>query len=297
MGPHPWTVWTANGAKSATHFNTNDLDAVGLDSGFMGQYYDQPNSQRIEAVWAADGSLVKTEQPSANDAMTNIRTFPAATDGSVVVVAACWSGIHMVPAGMSLLVWRFDATGTRVSEIGVGGDGGCTGGAFAATVDSQDHTFVVVDTGPSNAMGLGARKMMGRWFDRYSNPLTDWFDTGAPETSFPVARPLIGGGALIGANGFQWLASVPKSGQTVTAGAPSWATDGDDVHLVRAGKAYALVPQSGDTISMVAPSGKSCGNVQFAGAKRLQLGLLDGTVMDMGGSDGCSMRWWSGYLH
>jgi len=153
-----------------------------------------------------------------------------------------------------------------------------------------------MDTGPANAMELGARKVLARWLDRAGNNLTDWFDTGAPETAFPVARPLIGGGALIGAVGFQWLASVPKSGQTTTAGAPSWATDGDEVRIVRGGKAYALVPESSDTLGVDAPSGKSCGSVPFPGAKRLQIGL-DGTVVGMSGSDGCSLLWWSAFLH
>lgn len=286
FGPDPWTVWNASGAKSPTHFDS--VDAVAIDSGFMGQGFD--GSQRIEMVWGADGSLLAKEQPGATDAMTWIRNFPAATHGSVAVVLTCKAGMS---AGMSLAVWRFDGAGALVSKVSFGGDG-CAESYIAEIVDDQDRTLVLMDTGPANALKLGARRMMARWLDRAGNALTDWFDTGIPETAFPAARPLIGGGAVIGDNGFQWEATV-VSGQAKTGPAPSWLPAGDDFAAVRGAKAYALIANRGDSLTLVAPTGKTCGSVQFAGATHLQVGH-DGTVIDMGGSDGCSLRWWEAFL-
>jgi hypothetical protein len=117
MGPHPWTVWSASGAKSAIHFDTNSVTAVALDSGFMGEAYD--GTQRIEEVWGADGSLVTKEQPSASDAMTWFQTFPSATGGSVVLALNCWSAIHMTNAKRLQI-------GDDGTVVDMGGSDGCS---------------------------------------------------------------------------------------------------------------------------------------------------------------------------
>jgi hypothetical protein len=81
----------------------------------------------------------------------------------------------------------------------------------------------------------------------------------------------------------QWLASNPKH----------------EFVIVRQGHAYALIAKFGSSgprgdIQLFDASGNFCGTGSFAGAS-LSVGH-DGTVIAAGGSDGCTMAWWSGAL-
>lgn len=50
--------------------------------------------------------------------------------------------------------------------------------------------------------------------------------------------------------------------------------------------------QDKSSLQLWSPSGKQCDKVTVPGATRLGVGL-DGTVFSQGGSDGCSLQWWS----
>ena len=285
IGPDPWTLWTSAGDKSAQHIDS--FRVVPQPSGFQGVDFDSTRDERTLAAFGPDGALLRQTDIAPASALNWIDAFGATTGGSVVLSLACRTGIG---AGMALQVIRFDASGGKVSDASFAG-AGCVASNMAALSDDLDHTLVVLDTGGAGGLGFGPNKTIARWLDRGGTTLTDWFEVAsAAATPVPLLRPLAGGGAILGSVGPVWHASLP-SAKATSDDAPAFAQDHADLRIVRGGKAYAVVPTSDASIDLHSVSGKRCGTLQFPGARRLQVGL-DGTVIDLGGSDGCSLRWW-----
>ncbi len=287
MGPDPWTIWTSAGVKSPTHFSA--FQVVPQPSGFQGLYFDSTGYERTFAAFGPDGTLLRQMDIAPASGLSWVEAFGATTGGSVVLWLECRTELR---AGMVLHVMRFDAKGAKVSDVAFGGPGqGCVSSSMAALSDDLDHTLVVLDTGGGGGLGFGVNKTIARWLDRAGNALTDWFEVPAAAASpSPLLRPLIGGGAVLGSVGPVWHASIGNGTATIDD-PPPFARDQADVRIARGGKAYAVVPTRGAAIDLWSPSGKHCGALEIPGATRLQPGL-DGTVIDMGGSDGCSLRWW-----
>lgn len=287
MGPAPWTIWTSAGVKSPTHFNAYQI--VPQPSGFDGVYFASPDWEQSFYAFGPDGTLLRQTDIATVNGLTRVSAFGASTGGSVVLWLECRTEMR---AGMVLHVMRFDASGAKVSDVAFGGPGqGCVSFNMAALSDDLDHTLVVLDTGGAGGLGFGSNKTIARWLDRAGNALTDWFEVpAAAATPGPVVRPIGGGGAVLGSIGPMWHASI-RSGTTAIADVPPFARDQADLRIVRGGKAYAAVPATGASIDLWSASGKRCGAVEIPDSRRLQLGL-DGTVIDLGGSDGCSLRWW-----
>lgn len=288
MGPNPWTIWSADGTKLG-HFN--GYWVVQQNAGFQGIFYDgttaDPDQDALYA-WTPSGTVLNKTVVGTSAGVSVVESFEASTGGSVVL----WSSCPDPPPGvasavtMKLVVSRFDQTGALVSTANFVGPG-CVDGAIAALSDNLDRTLVVVSTNGA-ALGFGPPAVLARWLDRTGSALTNWFDAGP---GAPFLRPLIGGGAAIRI-GNHWIGSV-ASGATKMDTAPAFLTDGNDLFIVRGWKAYALVPlpSRGGSLDLYSPAGNYCGSVQFPGTTNLKVGA-DGTVISMGGSDGCTLTWW-----
>ena len=150
----------------------------------------------------------------------------------------------------------------------------------AVLVDQQDRTLIV-RTLDSPAGGVPSGHYAARWFDAEGMPLTGWFDAGAAPSTGPASlRPLIGGGAVLGA-GWGWRAAL-GSGTTNVGPAPAFLPPNADVAIVRGGKAYAVVSYKDSAMEMTifASGGESCGTLTAKGASSIG---KDGTLIGQTG--------------
>jgi hypothetical protein len=301
FGDGPTAFFSADGTQQPNSDHSS-FGLVGLPSGFQ-----SIGGTTLTALvtWAPSGAEIATVElgNSLASAGNAYAVSEAVTGGSVALRQDCDSPATN-PVG-ALVVSRFDAAGNLVSKVDLGGPGCAEPGV--ALSDALDHTLVVVQTG-AGSVGLAKGLIAGRWLDRQGTPLTAWFAI-APFTQpvvpnwQPRLEPLIGGGAVLG-NGGVWLASLASASTTPTA-VPAFAVNGNDLKIVRGGKAYAsfqLVPDSGllagisGAVQVFAPSGKSCGSVSLVDGQMLTIGR-DGTAIASSfgpiGRGGCDYTWWS----
>lgn len=163
---------------------------------------------------------------------------------------------------------------------------------------------------------FGAGSTAGRWLDANGAPLTPIFQARIPSlgTESRVLSPLMGGGLALRLDG-TWAARF-ESGASEASAPPSWlAQRRGRLHIVRGGKAYALLPPAPTApvcrqqVEVLAPDGTLCGTLAFdtpEGAcvtSPLVLGA-DGSILQQqlqasppeNGMNGCTQKGWPGIL-
>jgi hypothetical protein len=201
------------------------------------------------------------------------------------------------------------------------------GSLAALGVDRQGNTLLLY----SEASGFGEGTLAGVWVDSSGHVGRPFLAlTGVvgrvSQYHFTLA-PQLGSGLFLRVRNFgtyppgpgQWVRAFPANAR-VSEPAPDWLARRPDtrLHIVREGRAYALLPAVAEdspdcsqSIEVLAPSGTSCGSVRFqagtaaCATRGISVGY-DGTVVqqlpyalehcDEGEHCSCTWRWWPAFL-
>jgi Divergent InlB B-repeat domain len=296
----------ATGETSTTPGGAH-IDLTEQADGFIAQYFAASGRSWLSGFDSSGGLFATTQPPNTSGMLLDPM-------GGVVALQA---------GSPSLFLQSYDAQlHLRWSVPLPPSSGSLPPGSGPLRVDRAGNTLVLWDGTPF----YGSGSIAAFWVDHGGGqgPVFQLIGPGPGPgaTATPIAAERVGSGLFLATGGL-WTMQL-DSLSTAPTPAPAWlaARPVSEMHMVHAGRGYAVLPPDpGDdgpcaqAIEVIAPSGKSCGSSLFRaadGGHCKPLGIrvgYDGTVVQQLPSaieqrcgDGitqctCSWHWWPRFFH